>query len=132
MQLDYHISGVVSITFKLGDLSHCQLKTFIWDPDFFNPLCPRIGGSTPSSLICVYLCKYTNKRTEKNYFPKSNFRKGQYVFFPLRLSCFAENRRAGVNSFLRPPFLLVEIPVVCMLIISRVYYKKKLMSYNAL
>ena len=53
----------------------------------------------PLPRICVYLCKYTSERIEKT-FPNYKFGKGQYAFYPIKLSRFAEKKK--LNSSERP------------------------------
>ena len=44
----------------------------------------------PLPRICVYLCKYTYECAENFTFPSYKFGKGQYAFYPIKLSRFAE------------------------------------------
>ena len=53
-----------------------------------NPIRPR-GGP----CFCTYLCKYTYKRVEKNLTsPNYKFGRGQYAFYPVKLSRFAKKK----------------------------------------
>ena len=51
--------------------------------------------------ICVYLLKYTYERAEKNLtltFPNCKFGEGQYAFYPIKLSRFAEKMKFVRNT----------------------------------
>ena len=57
--------------------------SFCWGGAYFPPL-PH---------ICVYLCKYTYKRVEKNWlFPIISLEKGSTPFSPIKISLFAEKK----------------------------------------
>ena len=73
------------------------LRTIFWDQGHIievNPIRPRVGPIVPAlSRICIYLGKYTYKRIEKNLTsPNYKFGRGQYAFYPVKLSCFAEKK----------------------------------------
>ena len=82
-----------------------------------NPIWPRGGHIVPPlSRICVYLCKYAYERIEKNLtFLGYEFGKGQYTFYPLKLSCFAEKKnkvRRKYQNFIRgDPYELGQTPL---------------------
>ena len=49
------------------------------------------GYVCPQPRICVYLCKYTYERVEKNLtFLNYKFGKGRYAFYPIKLFRFAK------------------------------------------
>ena len=51
------------------------------------------GAYMPSlPCFCEYLCKYTYEHVEKNLTcPNHKFEKGQYAWYPVKLSCFVVN-----------------------------------------
>ena len=60
------------------------------------------GGGLYAPLrpcFCTYLCKYTYKRVEKNLTsPNYKFGRGQYAFYPVKLSRFAEKEMMFVRN----------------------------------
>ena len=69
----------------------------------------------PLPSICVCLCKYTYELVEKNLtFPNYKFGKGQYPFYPIKLSRFAEKNEVGqkYQNFIRgDPYELGQRPL---------------------
>ena len=67
----------------------------------FNPI--RTGGGEeyiPLPCICVCFCNYTYERIEKNLtLPDYKFGKGQYAFYPKKLSRFAGKNEVRQKSF---------------------------------
>ena len=55
--------------------------------------------ATLRPCFCTYLCKYTYKRVEKNLTsPYYKFGRGQYAFYSVKLSCFAEKKMMFVRN----------------------------------
>ena len=89
-----------------GEEVHCclhqfnnatQFARFGFEPHFLNPSYTGGGGHIcPPGCVCVYNCADKRTSTLKHLtFPKYEYGKGQYAFYPVKLSCFAKKKSSS-------------------------------------